>query len=78
VNPDISESAVAVAGQAELSTVTDGTEASVLTGSDDMTAAIRRGRVGRELWPILLIAGLVVLLIEAAVARRLTRRSTDI
>lgn len=39
----------------------------------DLVGVIREGRVGRELWRPFLIAGLALLVIEAIVARRLSR-----
>ena len=53
-----------------------GTKMKIVPEKDDLGAAIRHGRVGREIWRELLFAALLLLLIEAYLSRRFTRGLT--
>jgi hypothetical protein len=74
VNADHRESDIRPLGAAALESVlADVTEAVVLTEADDIAAAIREGRVGRELWRIFAVAAVGILILESLIAKRTTR-----
>ncbi len=77
VNPDPAESDVTTMSAEEIGDRLAAPGVEVLDGDGPLAGAIRRGRVGRELWSWLLLAGLAVFALESALARWTTRRAMD-
>ena len=73
VNVDPKESDVKVLSAERLSDRLAGLPVHVLTTGEEMVPAIRESRVGRELWRMLMLAGLLVLALEAYLAHRFSR-----
>ena len=75
VNADVRESDVTcLEADALRSALEEVTTAEVLAGDDGIAEAVRRGRVGRELWRHLAIAAICLLVVESIVAKRYSRR----
>jgi hypothetical protein len=77
VNPDPAESDVTTMPAERFGQQLAAPGLEVLDGDGPLAGAIRRGRVGRELWAWLLLAGLAVFALESALARWMTRRTMD-
>jgi len=75
VNINPVESDVKTLSDTELNAAVAGVGIKVLAGGDNLKAAVREIRVGRELWNFLALAALALLLIETWVARRQTERN---
>ena len=76
VNADAGESDVKVLDSRELSAAVEPLPVRVLGAEANVAAAVAQARTGRELWPLLLTAALVLLAAEAMLARWYTRRGT--
>lgn len=76
VNVEPAESDVRALMGSELTAALRGLPLRILGWGEDLTLAIRAGRVGHELWRTLLILGLVFLVLEAFLARYFTRRTS--
>jgi hypothetical protein len=76
VNIDPAESNIRCLDEAAIVESLQGTNISVITVTEDLDAEIRQGRIGREIWWELMLAGIVLLLIEAYLASRFTRQVT--
>jgi hypothetical protein len=74
VNVDADESDIRVLEPVALNRVFADTDVHVVPAADDVATAIRQSRVGRELWWELVLAGLVLLIIEAMLAWYFSRR----
>jgi hypothetical protein len=74
VNVDPQESDVAVLARPEFEATFGGTPVRFLTPETNIPGAIQESRVGREIWRILLVAGLLLLLLEAYLAHRFSKR----
>lgn len=73
VNVDPVESDVRCLMEAMIDESLQGTKVTVVRETDDLAAAIRGGRIGREIWWELLLAGMVLLLVEGYLAYRFTQ-----
>ncbi len=74
VNVDPTESDVTCLTGEELRRVFTGVEARLFDDAENIAAAVRESRVGRELWRELLILALLVLVVEAFLAHWFSRR----
>jgi hypothetical protein len=77
VNPDPRESDVRVLPPPALTEAVSVPNLRIVPEADDLAVAVREGRIGRELWRELLIAGLIVLAVEAALAWWFSRRRAE-
>lgn len=78
VNPDSRESAAACLSAEGLKSALQGVPVKIVDESTDLAEAVRTSRVGWELWKYLMIAGLAMLMAEAALAWYFSKRlSTD-
>ena len=75
VNPDPVECDVRVLNTARLTDALDGLSVYLLDSDRNLTRAILEKRQGRELWIPLLLAVIGLLALEAALARRFTKRA---
>lgn len=78
VNVDTAESAVRALAPRELQSAFGSLPVRVVSEEDDLQAAIRESRIGRELWWELLVAALLLLLVESLLARWFSRRMTSV
>jgi hypothetical protein len=76
-NVDDSESDVRSLKHKELEELFKGVQIQMPKIGQDLKEKIREGRVGRELWKVLLIAALIVLLLEFALARWFISRTAE-
>jgi hypothetical protein len=76
-NVDDSESDVRSLKHKELEELFKGVQLQMPKIGQDLKEKIREGRVGRELWKVLLIAALIVLLLEFALARWFISRTAE-
>jgi len=72
-NVDPRESDVRSLGAEGLATAMAGLPVRILPPGENVAAAVRESRVGRELWRMLMLAGLAVLALEAYLAWRFSR-----
>ncbi len=77
VNVDPAESDARTLSALGLEAALAGLPAKVLAEEAQLAAAIKEGRIGRELWRTLMIAGLVVLALESLLAHVFTRRLVE-
>jgi hypothetical protein len=74
VNVAPAEGEVRCVETAAMSVPLAGTNVRVMSEGADIAAEIRQGRVGRELWRVLMMLGLAALLVELFLARYFARR----
>ena len=74
VNVDAQEGDVRTLTGEQLGETFQGLKVRLIEESDDVAAAVRESRVGRELWKELLLLGIAVLLLETFLAHWFTRR----
>jgi hypothetical protein len=74
VNVDPVESDIRVLREPEFTAALKGLPVRLLPESEDVRAAIEQSRVGRELWRVPMVLGLAVLVIEAFLAHRFSKR----
>jgi hypothetical protein len=77
VSVDPGESHALCLTDSALDETLQGTGLKIVPQADDLGAAIRQGRIGHEIWRELMLAGLLLLLIEAYLSRRFTRGATS-
>ncbi|MBN1419236.1 MAG: hypothetical protein JXP34_10695, partial [Planctomycetes bacterium] len=75
VNVDPAESNLAPLPREALREALFGLDVRIPDETEDLGAAIRESRVGRELWRSLMIAALAILVLESFLARRWSRRA---
>jgi aerotolerance regulator-like protein/VWA domain-containing protein len=74
VNVDPSESDIRTVSPSALKGALGGGGGSAISPTGSIRAAVREGRVGRELWRYFMMAAVAAALLEAWLARRFTRR----
>ena len=74
VNVDTRESNVKCLTGAELASTFAGTGLTVAPSDTDLLGVIEQSRTARTYWPVLMLAGLLILIVESLLANRLLRR----
>jgi hypothetical protein len=74
VNVDSRESDVRMLAGESLATAVSGLPVQVLPPGQNLVAAIRESRVGRELWQMLMLAALAILALEGFLAWKFSRQ----
>lgn len=73
MNIDPSESNVRTLGEGELRASLMGIQAQILMTEANIRAAIKKSRIGQELWPVFVILSLIFLLLEGYFAHRFSK-----
>ncbi len=77
VNVNARESDIRALDPPALAAAVEGPGVRVIGVGEDLSAAVREGRKGRELWRALITAGLAVLAVESLLGRRFARRQAE-